>query len=364
MNRLGRRLLPIPPLKLADWPAADQKAWGAARRADDPLEDPGLAAHWAANTADQTALAYGHWLAWLISEGELDPDAVPAGRVTLDRARRYLDWLRLALASSTVATMITRLHSMASALTPGAELGWLLAGATRLRRRAVPVKSKLPRLVESDRLLEAGMAMMAEATDRPLSPRTRALRYRDGLLIAFLALRPVRLANLAAMSLDRHLEFNEEGVWVRFAAAEVKNRRPLEFPWPTILLAPLRTYLEVHRPVLLEGADTPILWLGRLGPLSLKGVQQAVPAAVKRELGIAIPPHFFRDCAATTVATRDPEHARIIASILGHARQETAERYYNHARTLTAGRALQEIVRRHRERGRKRRPAVHRKAVP
>jgi hypothetical protein len=116
--------------------------------------------------------------------------------------------------------------------------------------------------------------MMAEATDRPLSPRTRALRYRDGLLIAFLALRPVRLANLAAMSLDRHLEFNEEGVWVRFAAAEVKNRRPLEFPWPTILLAPLRAYLEVHRPVLLEGADTPILWLGRLGPLSLKGVQQ------------------------------------------------------------------------------------------
>jgi integrase len=206
--------------------------------------------------------------------------------------------------------------------------------------------------------------MMAEATDRPLPPRTRALRYRDGLLIAFLALRPVRLANLAAMSLDRHLEFNEEGVWVRFAAAEVKNRRPLEFHWPTILLAPLRTYLEVHRSVLLEGADTPILWLGGLGPLSLKGVQQAVPAAVKRELGIAIPPHFFRDCAATTVATRDPEHARIIASILGHARQETAERYYNHARTLTAGRALQEIVRRHRERGRKRRPAVHRKAVP
>ena len=93
-------------------------------------------------------------------------------------------------------------------------------------------------------------------------------------------------------------------------------------------------------------------------------MQQAVSTAVKRELGIAIPPHFFRDCAATTVATRDPEHARIIASILGHARRETAERYYNHARTLTAGRALQEIVRRHRERARKRRPAVHKKAAP
>jgi integrase/recombinase XerD len=364
MNRQGRRLLPIAPLQQPDWPEMDQRTYAAARWADDPLEDPGPAAHWAASTAAVTALAYGQWLAWLASEGELDPEAPPAGRVTRDRARRYRDWLGLVLAPSSVATMITRLHEALRVMAPGAELGWLRAGATRLNRQAVPASSKLPRLVESDRLLEAGMAMMAQATDRPGAPRARALRYRDGLLIAFLALRPVRLANLAAMSLDQHLEFDGEGVRVQFAAAEVKNRRPLEFPWPAVLLEPLRIYLEVHRPVLLDGADTPILWLGRLGPLTLYGVKQAIPAAVKRELGIAIPPHFFRDCAATTVATRDPEHARIIASILGHARQDTAERYYNHAQTLTAGRALQEIVRRHRERSRKQRPAVHKRSAP
>jgi hypothetical protein len=33
-----------------------------------------------------------------------------------------------------------------------------------------------------------------------------------------------------------------------------------------------------------------------------------------RILGVAINPHLFRDCAATTIATDDPEHVLIIAN--------------------------------------------------
>ncbi len=52
----------------------------------------------------------------------------------------------------------------------------------------------MDRLVESNRLVEAGLRMMSEAQSKR-NPRTRALHYRDGLLMAFLALRPIRLSS-------------------------------------------------------------------------------------------------------------------------------------------------------------------------
>jgi hypothetical protein len=220
-------------------------------------------------------------LAWLAAEGELYAEASPVERITRERARRYLAWLRSALAPGTVATMMTRLKEAVRIMAPEAEIGWLRAGAARLHRMAVPVRNKLPRLVEVDRLVTAGFAVMAQAE----------------------------------------------------AAS----------------LAPLHTYLAVHRPTLLVTPETPALWLGRNGPLTVSGITQVIRAVSERELGMALNPHLFRDCAATMVATQDPEHARIIASILGHARQETSERYYNHAQSMAAGRAYQEIV--HRQRG-------------
>jgi integrase/recombinase XerD len=350
----GGRRLPLAPLSEAAWPALDRHAWAIARSGNDPLEDPGLAAHWASGTTEHTAYCYGAWLAWLAAEGELEPTTLPAERVTRARARRYLTWLQAVLAPETVATMMTRLHEVIRVMAPGADVRWLRAGATRLHRRAVPVRNKLPKLVAVDRLVTAGFAVMAQAETASLPPRRRALLYRDGLVLAFLALRPVRVSNLAAMRLDQHIVRDDDTIHVRFSAGEVKNRRPLEFSWPTCLLDPLHTYLEVHRPALLADTETPVLWLGRKGPLTVSGITQVILAATKREFGEALNPHMFRDCAATTVATQDPEHARIIASILGHARPETSERYYNHAQSMAAGRAYQEIVRRQRgSRGRR-----------
>jgi integrase len=58
----------------------------------------------------------------------------------------------------------------------------------------------------------------------------------------------------------------------------------------------------------------------------------------RRELGMRINPHMFRDCAATSIALKDPEHVRITMHILGHSTMRTSERHYNHPR---ANRALQ-----------------------
>jgi integrase len=54
--------------------------------------------------------------------------------------------------------------------------------------------------------------------------------------------------------------------------------------------------------------------------------------------GVRVPPHYFRDAAATTLARQSSESVSLIQPILAHASSKTAERHYNHARTIDAGR--------------------------
>jgi integrase/recombinase XerD len=64
----------------------------------------------------------------------------------------------------------------------------------------------------------------------------------------------------------------------------------------------------------------------------------------KRMVGVPISPHLFRDCAATTIATDDPEHVLTIAPLLGHTTLKTSEKHYNHARSLDASRRYQAVM--------------------
>jgi integrase len=349
-----RRKVPIAPLPETDWPTADRQAWAAARTSADPLDDPGLAAHWAANTARHTALCYSYWLAWLVEQGASDAEAAIADRLERDQVRAYIAFLRQHLAPGTVASMVTRLHEAVRVMVPGAELSWLRAGATRLLAGATPTRDKASRLVNAGALFQAGLERMGQAAEEPTA-KTQALHYRDGLMIAFLALRPVRLSNLAAIQLGQHLIDDGAAVHVQFAASEMKNARALEFPWPKILLEALRTYLAVYRPVLLAGQSVQELWVGRQGRLGYQGCRQAILRATEATIGHAVPPHFFRDCAATTIALYDPEHVGIIPAILGHTTPRTAERHYNHATSVLAARGHQQTIMRLRQDGRGRR---------
>src|SRR5262249_21782265 len=72
--------------------------------------------------------------------------------------------------------------------------------------------------------------------------------HRDGLMIALLALVPLRRRNFVGLRLDWNVvEIN--GTWlIRLDASETKTHAPLEMLWPDELLGPLNTYLNVHRP--------------------------------------------------------------------------------------------------------------------
>ena len=202
------------------------------------------------------------------------------------------------------------------------------------------------RRVGADELFACGMRLMADAERGTGVPDWRqAQRYRDGLMIALLAARPVRRGNFAAIEIDRHLCRRGAGYQLRFAPSET-NRRPLDFPVPMPLVPRLERYLAHYRPMLCRRAPrtepTMRLWVAATGtPLQEASLYARVVKLTQAAFGRPINPHLFRDCAATSLAIEDPAHVRITKDILGHSTLRTSERHYNHAQSLQATRRYQ-----------------------
>jgi site-specific recombinase XerD len=170
-------------------------------------------------------------------------------------------------------------------------------------------------------------------------PVRAATLYRDGLIIAFLALRPLRLRNLAGLELGRTLHDGPTGWLITIPAGETKTHRGIEISWPTDLVDALEIYLAHHRPVLARGSRATALWLGGAGQaLADHTIRQTIIGRTQVVLGVSISPHLFRDCAATTLAIEDPAHIGVASTILGHARSSTTHKHYIQANTLAASR--------------------------
>jgi len=220
-----------------------------------------------------------------------------------------------------------------------------------LKRAAKPVSDKRSRIVPIRDLYAVGRRLMEIAPATP-TPLKGAGLYRDGLMIALLAARPIRIGNLSSIEIDRHLRWQGDAFWLVFPAAEVKNRRPLEFVLPANLTKPISEYLDFYRPRLLErrgrhwrGCPGKALWISEHGTaFGRSHIRERICRRTRERFGFSVNPHLFRDCAATSIATEDPAHVGIIMPILGHARADTAERYYNQARSLDAARRYQDAI--------------------
>jgi integrase/recombinase XerD len=196
----------------------------------------------------------------------------------------------------------------------------------------------------TDELLALGMHLM-DAAEKAPTPRLAALAFRDGLVIALLALRPLRRKNLAGLIIGVTLQRAGTGWLICFPPADTKNKDPIEATWPTALLPALETYIAVHRPVLAALKSrwaAPIgdaLWVSSHGsPLTQMALYDVIRDRTQAAFGTGVSPHRFRDAAATTLAVEDPDHVRLATVLLGHRSPATTERYYQQARSLDAHR--------------------------
>ena len=157
-------------------------------------------------------------------------------------------------------------------------------------------------------LLQLGQKLMAEWQARAAhDPRLNAMDYRDGLMIAFLALCPLRVANLAAMQIGKHLSYAAERPRVAFEASEMKGRCALEFDFPAELEAALALPPHVHR-MLCGGAQLgaplwPSLHKGKR-QMTAHGIYTRITHITAAHLGHPVTPHMFRDAAATASSPR------------------------------------------------------------
>jgi integrase/recombinase XerD len=338
-------------LKLQDWPEEDRRLWQAACDPGDLLdaEPSGGRANHATATNYKAEKGYGRWLTFLqivVPGCLMEP---PAQRITPDRVRRYVDSL-ICLGNST-ATIIARLRELgevARIIAPDRSRRSINALESRIRARHKPARDKSS-LKLSDELLGLGLSLIDKAT--AFSGVEAALLHRDGLMIALLALVPLRRRNFAGLRLHRNVIAINDLWLINLETSETKTHAPLEILWPDELVAPLRTYLNVHRP-LLSAINKPsakpaddALWVSSRGsPLSEMAMYLRICEHTQKAFGKAINPHLFRDAAATTLAIADPAHVRVAAPLLGHRTFTTTERYYQQAKSFDAHRAYIEAL--------------------
>ncbi len=327
-------------------------------RRGDVLELGGVASSWGRKTQAKVISCYGRWLTWLALNGLLHADSTPADRAAPANVARYVADLRgLNNGPYTVLGRIRDLHNALKAMIPGQDWGWILRIACRLRRTVEPVRNKRARLVPIDQLFSYGLELMIEA-DGPSggTPLQQAAGYRDGLIIALLAARQFRRANFASIEMGRHLLLQAEGYWIRFEAKETKTHAPIECRFPEALVPYLERYLSHYRPFLTALAHRPrrersfrppgvALWVSTYcSAMSEQAIYDRIRILTKAKFGRSLNPHLFRDCAATSIATEDPEHVYITKSVLGHSSLATSEQYYDHAQSRMASRRFQSRV--------------------
>jgi integrase len=330
------------------WPEADRAIWERIIKIGNLLEEAGPGQHWRPETRRVAARDYGYWLTFVLSIDSGLARENPIARITPERVRAYCRAME-GLSALTKASRIARLYTIIRGADPARDLRWLAEirrALERAARREGSAQRKHGRILPSGRLMDAGLALLKGAhLDGGRSLRLRAKDFRDGLMIALLAARPLRIKNFATLRLGHHLHETSSNYLIDIPADETKSCRPLETFVPDELDPWLAIYLQKYRPILLGGRQSDYLWVHATGdsyrPSSLA---QRIPKLTKRLLGVAIGPHLFRDCAATTIATNDPGHVLIIASILGHTTLKTAENHYNHARSLEASRHFQNSI--------------------
>jgi integrase len=181
----------------------------------------------------------------------------------------------------------------------------------------------------------------------------QAVQYRDGLMIALLAARPLRRHNFATIEIGRHLVKHGDGYRINFEAAETKTKTPIEVPFPADLVPFLERYLVVYWPRLARcdgywnrarasARCSSALWLSQHGTAMAEvAISGRFKKLTRDRLGHSMTMHRFRDAAATMIAIEDPEHVRITKCILSHTTLRSSERYYNHASSLQAVRRYQ-----------------------
>ncbi|EKV28882.1 hypothetical protein C882_0645 [Caenispirillum salinarum AK4] len=324
-------------MPLKDWPDTVKSAWTQARHpllgslADGPQE------LWSEAFWRRVERGLGRYLAW---RGDA-PFIVERGTV-----REYVEGLDAeGLSPQTIGMYIEELAVWMSVIwQPEADWQWLhkLARRYKLDRTS---RRKNGRIVDSEELYGLGRRLMRRAERLPRTTAA-AILFRDGLMIALLARRPIRLSNLASLRFDDSVVITDHGAMITLARTKTKGYTA---PLAPELVKALRRYRADYQPVLAGDGGHADVWIGRDGrTMTPRGISQRVRDVTQREIGRTLSPHLFRDCLATTAMMTSSEATKLAPQVLGHSDPRTTSTYYQHGVSAAAARTLGDILAPHR----------------
>ena len=347
-------------LKLADWPLADQQALANACRPKQGLKRGGAAAPLAPITRKDLERRYGYFLTYLDERGELDRSAEAAAQITPEAVEGYLAHVEPLWSPVTIAQTLFKLTRMGTLLAPDRDWSWLREIACDRDLVAHP-KPRVDRIVTSERLVEAGLGLMRSARENPrLRTYRRATLIRNGLMMALLALAPIRLKNFVGLTLGTSFRRIGDRWWIVHDRRETKSGAADERPVPRYLNQAIAIYLTLARPILLGRREFIIgeedksgearndlaggLWIGAGGEtLGYSAVERVIMETTRRALGRAISPHDFRRNAATTARFRAGHEPHLASGLLHHRDRDVTENY-NLASSFQAAQRFADIV--------------------
>jgi integrase len=261
-----------------------------------------------------------------------------AGRVTSDNVRDFVAELYVRVRSVTVWNSVYKLRRAAQLIAPAADFGWLIEIEKDIALTVIP-RSKSDRLVLTERLVEAGLTLIQEAETFGKTPLARAAGVRNGLLIALLALHPIRIKNFAALSIGDTFVKVGDRWWLHTPAENTKSHRIDERQVPEFVTEVVNRYVETHRPLLCGGAQHPALWVssttGR--QLTTKNLGTLISKITREAIGVDVCPHLFRTAGASTAAIYGGDRPHLASALLNHRGQRITEEHYNRASNISAG---------------------------
>jgi integrase len=333
-------------LPVSEWPDADRWAWEAACRPGCRLMPGGAANHLAQVSRDDFARRYGAFLGFLQRNGRLERQAAAAARVTVPNVEAYITDLTARVRSVTVYNCIHMLRRAAELLAPTADFSSLAEIEKDLALVMEP-RSKFDRLVLTGRLVEAGMTLVVEAEKFARYDLARARGVRNGLIVALLALCPIRLKNFADLEIGHTFKEIDGSWWIALPGHLTKSRRPDERRVPALLNRFIELYLNQSRPLLLGSSPpTNALWISSTtgGRLTAKNLGTLISKITLETIGVDVSPHLFRTAAASTAAAYGGNTPHLASAVLNHTDPRVTEDHYNRATSMGAGRIYAEII--------------------
>jgi integrase len=340
-------------LRIAEWPASDRLGWTEACRPGRRLERGGAASHLAPVSQADIARRYGLYLDFLQRNGRLDPSKGATTLVTPDNVNGFITELQARVRSVTVWNSVYKLRRAAQLIAPDTDFGWLAEIEKDIALVMVP-RSKADRLVLTERLVEAGLTLIREAEMFGKTALARAVGVRNGLLIALLALHPIRIKNFAALTITDTLINIDGRWWLHIPSDDTKPRRVDARQAPEFITDVLNSYINKHRAVLCRGAAEQLaLWIssttGRR--LTTKNLGTLISKITREAIGVDVSPHLFRTAGASTAAVYAGNRPHLASALLNHRDPCVTEEHYNRAMGLSAGEEYASIARLYRQNG-------------